>query len=194
VKYLIPEPRSVRTSPVRHRLVPLAVMFVLTSSLAQHAVASSAVAGLEADCSASPTFVLFWPHGHPAVKSLGFPSFPPPHVEVYRNNGHGNASFGNADFVGFVSATGGPVLRGPCKRVPYHAVTRHRNPWTTRSTSTEFACTTGTHVQVAKVSNVWQVRIVDQAGELVLEARVTPFGGTASYNRTYCVAGSQVPH
>jgi hypothetical protein len=53
-----------------------------------------------------PTFVLFWRHGHPAVKSLGFPSFPPPHVEVYRN-GHGNASFGNADFVGFVSATGG---------------------------------------------------------------------------------------
>ena len=175
------------------RLAPLAIVIVLAAGLAQRADPASTATGLETDCSASPTFVLFWPHGHQAVKSLGFPPFQTPHIEVYRNNGHGLASFGDASFVGFVSATGGPVLRGPCKRVPYHAVSRHRNPWTTRSTSTEFACTTGTHVQVAKVANVWQVRIVDQAGELVLEARVTPFGGTASYNKTYCVAGTQVP-
>jgi hypothetical protein len=178
---------------VTRRLIPLAFIVVLAVVFAQRAIPSSGAAGIEADCSASATFVLFWPHGHPAVKSLGFPPFQTPHIEVYRNNGHGLASFGKADFVGFVGATGGPVLAGPCKRVPYHAVTAHRNPWATRSTSTEFACSTGTHVQVAKVSNVWQVRIVDHAGELVLEARVTPFGGTASYNRSYCVAGNQVP-
>jgi hypothetical protein len=58
-----------------------------------------------------------------------------------------------------------------------------------RSTSTDFACTTGTRVQIAKVAGVWRVRVVDLAGEIVLDAQVTPFGGTASYTKSYCGAG-----
>ena len=153
---------------VRQLLASLAVVVLFGAFLAQGAIAGSAAGGLGADCSASATF---WPHAHPAVKSLGFPPFQTPHIEVYRNNGQGLASFGNAEFVGYVGAAGAAVLGGGCRHVLYHAVSGHRNPWVTRSTSTDFACTTGTHVQIAKVAGVWRVRVVDLAGEIVLDRR-----------------------
>jgi hypothetical protein len=32
----------------------------------------------------SPGRVYFWPHDHPAVASLRFPAYPPPHIEIYK--------------------------------------------------------------------------------------------------------------
>jgi hypothetical protein len=176
---------------VTWRLWPVAAALLLAAALVTRAAPSPAAGGLEADRSGFPNFVLFWPNGHQAVGSLGFQPDPIPHIEVYRNNGGGLSSFGN---VGYVGVGGKPVLGGPCRRVLYYPVASHRNPWTSRSTTTEFACTTGTDVQIAQVANIWKVRVVDGAGELVLDAQVTPFGGTTSYNRSYCLAANQVPH
>jgi hypothetical protein len=35
-------------------------------------------------CRAKAIDIYFWPKGHPAIPSLGFPAFRSPHVEVYR--------------------------------------------------------------------------------------------------------------
>jgi hypothetical protein len=54
-------------------------------------VAVSGPAGAQAlpgtDCATTTTRWLFWPKGHGAIKSQGFPAFPTPHLEVYAGTG-----------------------------------------------------------------------------------------------------------
>jgi hypothetical protein len=35
-------------------------------------------------CGATSATVLFWPHGHPAIKGVNFPKIKTPHLETYR--------------------------------------------------------------------------------------------------------------
>jgi len=62
-------------------------------------------------CPGGSTTVLFWPHGHPAIPSIRFPSFPSPHIEVYKTG----PQYVNNDFRAYVgpgAGSWGPQCRG----------------------------------------------------------------------------------
>jgi hypothetical protein len=54
------------------------------------------------DCATTTYRILFWPKGHKAVPSVGFPAFATPHVEVYSGTGK---KFLDAQQVGYEDAT-----------------------------------------------------------------------------------------
>jgi hypothetical protein len=58
-------------------------LVLLTSLLVVFAAPASAHAAQSVSCASPAATVLFWPHGHSAVKGVGFPKIPTPHLEVY---------------------------------------------------------------------------------------------------------------
>jgi hypothetical protein len=60
----------------------LVVMAVSAVALSVGATAPARTAAADAGCGPKVVF-LVWPHGHPAIQSVRFPSVPNPHVEVY---------------------------------------------------------------------------------------------------------------
>jgi hypothetical protein len=66
-------------------------------------------------CSATAIDVYFCPHGHPAVPSLKFPAFAPPHIEIYRACSHANGAQ-----LGYGDSNSGSFAK-TCKAVPLAA-------------------------------------------------------------------------
>ena len=72
-----------RPNPVRLALL------LIVASVAGAAVAAAGLAQTSGTprsaCHVKTLTFLFWPGGHPAIASIGFPSFPYPHMEVYKS-------------------------------------------------------------------------------------------------------------
>ncbi len=69
------------------RLLRIAAASALVAATASAAVAAPAHrqhSGTWADCAAKALTFLFWPQGHNAIPSINFPSYPYPHMEVYK--------------------------------------------------------------------------------------------------------------
>lgn len=68
------------------RRLLLIVLLLTTVALAVTFSASSAPGAARArvTCGAKALTFLFWPDGHNAIPSINFPSFPYPHMEVYK--------------------------------------------------------------------------------------------------------------
>lgn len=64
------------------------------------------------DCKAKQYRLLFWPEGHPAIPSIGFPEFLTPHLEVYKGTGN---KYADADLVGAEDPTSAQVSTEKCK-------------------------------------------------------------------------------
>src|SRR5262245_17916805 len=89
---------------------PLAVLGVLLG-IAMFAASAGAVpttTAVRGKCGAKALTIYFWPEGHPAIPSIGFPEFRTPHVEVY----------GGKQLIGFVDATGAGGFAKSCKTAP----------------------------------------------------------------------------
>jgi len=96
-----------RRSRLASALVMIALALGTVVGLATPASAQS-VSG--SDCATKKFRILFWPKGHPAVPSAGFPAFPTPHVEVYMGTGK---KFPDTQEVGYIDATHATVSSKP---------------------------------------------------------------------------------
>jgi hypothetical protein len=92
------------------RIVP-AVILLACGLAALPALASRQSAPQRVDCGLKAFDIYFWPHGHPAVPSLGFPAFAPTHLELYVKG-----SVANNATKSVVTTTGGGFAK-TCKRV-----------------------------------------------------------------------------
>jgi hypothetical protein len=70
--------------------------------LAAPATAGPRVSSAVVDCSATQLTFLFWPQGHQAVPSVGFPAYPIPHTELYRTD----PTFAGTNALGFFDSMG----------------------------------------------------------------------------------------
>jgi hypothetical protein len=69
------------------RLLRIAVVSAVVAATASAAIAAPAHeqrSGAWEDCGAKALTFLFWPQGHNAIPSINFPSYPYPHMEVYK--------------------------------------------------------------------------------------------------------------
>ena len=62
--------------------------------------AASSAARSNVSCNQSLLVFLFWPHGHGAIKSVGFTAYKVPHLEVYKYK----AGYPNSAFLAFAGA------------------------------------------------------------------------------------------
>jgi hypothetical protein len=64
----------------------------LAVALAAAAATRSAIPPRQVACGQSLVIVLFWPHGHRAIPSVGFSADRKPHLEIYKYGTHGYPS------------------------------------------------------------------------------------------------------
>lgn len=177
-------PRGVR------RLLLLAVASVAVATVP----AAVSAPEVEGNCKTETPVVLFWPRGHAAIPSLGFPDFRTPHAEVYRYVGAG--TYRNANFVGYADGAGKSSLNPACSRVPDHT-TVQQLPATSITRAAAITCRTrgNTLVQVRKIAGAGvrsEVRLIEAPNRLVLRALVTgnAIGSNLSYNPQKCRVGA----
>lgn len=172
------------------RLLVVAVASVATAAVPA-AVSAPAVEG---NCSTETPVVLFWPRGHAAIPSLGFPNFRTPHVEVYRYAAA--TTYKNANFVGYADGAGKSALNPACSRVADHT-TVQQLPATSITRAAAVTCRTrgNTLVQVRKIAGAGvrsEVRLIEAPNRLVLRAVVTgnAIGSNLAYNPQRCRVGA----
>src|SRR2546421_1211761 len=86
------------------RCVCALVVFVVAGWLAASTSFSApaiSTPGPRVRCGVSTLTFLFWPQGHQAIPSIGFPAFPVPHLEVYRTD----PTFPNGNQVAYAGLT-----------------------------------------------------------------------------------------
>jgi hypothetical protein len=88
-----------------------ALLVLACAAAALPALASRQAAPQRVDCGLKAFDIYFWPHGHPAVPSLGFPAFAPTHLELYVKG-----SLANTATKSVVTSTGGGFAK-TCKKV-----------------------------------------------------------------------------
>src|SRR3954464_10051625 len=116
---LVDEHAHLAFSPQEKRATRRRVRRLLLIGVSALAVALAAVAATrsateptrQADCRQSLVIVLFWPHGHHAIGSVGFPAHPRPHVEVYK---YGKQGYPQKNFLLFASANGHITFSKAC--------------------------------------------------------------------------------
>jgi len=166
-----------------------AVAGVAATLAAANAGATAAAPSVSATCGRTSLVVLFWPHGHGALPALGFPSSRAPHVELYRFAG--SRTYRAANFVGSLQANGRPVLRcrgdAPALRGPSRL-----RPWGTKGAKTAVSCAFigAPTVQLARLDGLWRVRLLEGGDTVVLEASLSPVGGsTVGFTSSRCRGG-----
>ena len=128
---------------------------------------------------------LFWPHGHPAIASVRFPSFPVPHLEAYSGN---NRQYPNASFVASAAANGaGGTKKGCTPFVPKVSI-GYRGKSVT-AVSTALVCTfhaAPVHEFVRFASGGVGYSVIDPPKLQVVYAQLTPAGSKLSYDSSFC--------
>jgi hypothetical protein len=76
-------------------LLGVSILAAVSVALSTHAASSAPVAAKpNVSCNQSLLVFLFWPHGHGAIKSVGFSAYKVPHLEVYKFiPGYPNSAF-----------------------------------------------------------------------------------------------------
>jgi hypothetical protein len=100
-------------------LIPLALAAVAPAT----ALARPAKSSL---CPAPDVTVLFWPKGHHAVPSVGFPRIPTPHLEIYKPD----PSYPSSNFLYYADANGVSDASRTCVNGPSTTSTPIAHPKT----------------------------------------------------------------
>jgi hypothetical protein len=76
-------------------LLAVSVLAAVAIGVATHSASSAPATALpNVSCNQSLLVFLFWPHGHGAIKSVGFSAYKTPHLEVYKYvPGYPNSAF-----------------------------------------------------------------------------------------------------
>jgi hypothetical protein len=95
------------------RALLIGVSALTVSAAAAAAVGSSAqVAPQQVACNRSLVIILFWPHGHGAIESVGLPADRKPHVEIYK---YGTRGYPRRNFLAYAAVNGKTRFGASCK-------------------------------------------------------------------------------
>ena len=168
---------------MRIRLVLLgAATLVLAAAPAAHAAQA-------VSCSAPSATVLFWPKGHAAVPTVGFPKILTPHLEVY---GAG-AGYPSANFLLYADASRSTDASRSCGSGAVAKTSAVGHARTIKSAKA-VTCTAG----AALVYDIKRAKrgltIIGHAGtRAYFRAEIHAKGSTLSYDRTACNVAA-APH
>jgi hypothetical protein len=178
-------------------LIPLAAVVAgfgaSASSSARH------VASRRVTCKATALTFLFWPSGHNAIPSIGFPLYPYPHMEVYKSAA---GSFPDPNEVAIIEFTSSGQAAGgfasSCKTVKTKII--NSKPATGKtSQATSLACTFPKQAQLeitkpasTPVSIALRVVMASKGRTAPLEVSAVmtdqPGGSTLRFDPKHCKA------
>jgi hypothetical protein len=84
----------------------------LAAVLAGAPSTSSAIAPKQISCGRSLVIILFWPHGHGAIESVGLPADRKPHIEIYK---YGTSGYPHRNFLAYAAVSGKTRFGASCR-------------------------------------------------------------------------------
>jgi hypothetical protein len=168
----------------RHHPVQAAAALTAVALAALAAAAPAPAATSRVNCSKKDVTVLFWPHGHQAIPSLGFPEFLLPHLEVYKTA----SSYPTANELAVVQADGGTGVSPSCAPAGERKARRFDGKPRRTANATALRCRSKKASRLELVGDpgksgtlrVWYGRKLGAVAELVAS------GSTLSFDRGYC--------
>lgn len=159
-------------------------LVLLTCLLAVVAVPSTAHAAQSVSCASSAATVLFWPHGHPAVKGVGFPKIPTPHLEVYAPG----AGYPSSNFFLYADAKRSIDPSAACGSGVVAKAASVKHPKTITTTKA-ITCTGPVALAYDIKRSKTGLTIIGRAGsDSVFKVEVRKKGSSFTYDRTACRA------
>jgi hypothetical protein len=149
---------------------------------------ASAAGPTRTECGATAIDVYFWPHGHPAVPSFGFPAYAPAHIEIYRAGSRANSAQ-----LAFADAKGGGFAK-TCKSLP-PASTSFKGSTGSATTARKITCHLSASAEFTATSLApGTVSIGVQSGSSSTTVLMITFHGrTASAGWTSACTATPVP-
>jgi hypothetical protein len=176
---------------VRHFLVlaatALAAVVVAISSHPAQSAPASALPNVS--CQQRLLVFLFWPHGHGAIKSVGFTAYKTPHLEVYKYT----AGYPSSAFLGFAGANKLTSFARSCrgKAGSVGGAIKHKQTVRKRLVFTCVVPKTG--LLVTKPTTGGLKLDAGTSSVHVVSAKITMSGAAFSYDAKLCRSGPS-PH
>jgi hypothetical protein len=159
----------------------------LALALAASAATRSATPPREVACGEPLVIVLFWPHGHGSIPSVGFSADRKPHLEVYKYGTHG---YPRQNFLAYANARGTGRFGTACKlRIggfPSGAIDRRLTARKARALSCRLPA--GARISIRQVKRTYQVDIGTPESRVV-SAKLRGSGSALDFSRSACNPG-----
>ena len=159
----------------------------LAVALAAAAATRSAIPLTQVSCGQSLVILLFWPHGHGSIPSVGFSADRKPHLEIYKYGTHGYPS---RNFLAYGAANGKTRFAAACKTrigdfpggtIPSRITTRRARAFSCRLPN-------NARVYMRSVKRRFQID-VGAPGSRVVSAKLRKAGSTLDFSRASCNPG-----
>jgi hypothetical protein len=174
----------------RAALVGVSALAVALAAVASTNSATRTAPKQEA-CGQTLVIVLFWPHGHGAIPSIGFAADRTPHVEIYK---YGKNGYPKRNFLAYGAANGKTRFAKACTPIPGAGPT---NPILRRLTlkkARAISCRLPKNavVRMRRVGTRFQIDVGTPVVR-VISAKLRKQGSTLDYSRASCNSGP-APH
>jgi hypothetical protein len=165
-------------------LLTTAVLLPLAATSVSTAAGTSP---FEAQCNAKNGRYLFWPHGHPAIPSVGFPAFATPHLELYQ--GQGKAFPNNAQDA-YIDSTGAAGVAKKCRKTAAGFINASVSHAAKTTAAHEISCNFKHLVsyRISGGSGGSHLQTVLSGSAVVVDVKMGPSGSSITWDKRYCSA------
>jgi hypothetical protein len=159
----------------------------LVLALLGAAVTRSATPPKEAACGEALVIILFWPHGHGSIPSVGFSADRKPHLEVYRYGTHG---YPRSNFLAYANASSKGRFGTGCRlrigSFPSGGIDRRLTAKKARA----FSCRlpSGAKISMRQIKRTYQVDLGTPSAR-VASAKLRKSGSVLDFSRSACNPG-----
>jgi hypothetical protein len=156
-------------------------------ALAGAAATRSATPPKEAACGQTLVIILFWPHGHASIPSVGFTADRRPHLEVYKYATHG---YPRKNLLAYANSSGKARFAAPCEtrigNFPSGTIARRL----TERKAHAFSCRlpADARISIRQIKRTYQVDF-GTANSRVASAKLRSSGSLLDFNRSSCNPG-----
>lgn len=159
----------------------------LAAALAAAATTSSATAPKEAACGQTLVIVLFWPHGHGSIASVGFKADRKPHLEIYKYGTHG---YPPRNSLAYANASGKSRFGSTCRPRIGNFPSGSISSRITAKRARAYSCRLPKSARIAVRSFKSRVQVdVGTPASRVVSAKLRANGSTLDFSRSACNPG-----
>lgn len=159
----------------------------LALALAGAAATRSATPPKQAVCGETLVILLFWPHGHSSIPSVGFSADRKPHLEIYK---YGTQGYPRKNFVAYANASAKGRFAASCEtrigNFPSGAIDRRLTARKARA----FSCRlpSGARISMRQIKRTYQIDIGTPTSR-VASAKLRSSGSVLDFSRSACNPG-----
>ena len=159
----------------------------LAFALAGAEATRSATPPKQAACGQTLVIILFWPHGHGSIPSVGLTADRKPHLEVYKYGTHG---YPRKNFVAYANASGKSRFAVSCETriggFPSGAILRRLTARKARAFSCRLPA--DARISIRQIKRTYQVDL-GTPNSRVASAKLRSSGSVLDFSRSSCNPG-----